>query len=482
MAAKRTRKPAPASPTPPRPPDGPTPNWQADGNYTGRCIVIFREKETRDGIRQVQSVSGVRGVARASDFEAGAMEMAEVGATDLRVFDKLGMAILAGDPSQISAVTAASADEGAIKMVVREQFVYALEGDDTITIPPLPPPPIQPGPAPLPFGGTSGFSLEYLRGYRDAVNTLYAALSGTAQAAGLALGGPELGLEAFRDTTQATWGLQATKAAESRYTGAGVRVAVLDTGFDVNHPDFTGRVIQPRSFVEGESVQDVNGHGTHCIGTACGPRSPSGLPRYGVATRAEIFAGKVLSNAGVGLDGSILAGIEWAITNGCKVISMSLGAQVFGAPPDELYDSVGKRSLQAGCLIVAAAGNDSNRQWGDIKAVSRPANSRYIMAVAALDSRLAVANFSNGTKNKDGGQIDVAAPGVAILSAAPMPRRSATMDGTSMATPHVAGLAALLSEANDNAGGVELWQLLAAHARRLPVPVTDVGFGLAQAP
>ncbi len=99
---------------------------------------------------------------------------------------------------------------------------------------------------------------------------------------------------------------------------------MLDTGFDVGHPDFAGRRVVTQSFVPGEQAQDGHGHGTHCIGTDCGPRQPGQLPRYGIAYEAEIYAGKVLSNAGSGTDAGILAGIQWAIANGCQVISMSL--------------------------------------------------------------------------------------------------------------------------------------------------------------
>ena len=108
----------------------------------------------------------------------------------------------------------------------------------------------------------------------------------------------------------------------SAFTGRDVKVAVLDTGFDLNHPDFAGRPIVSSSFITGEPVQDGNGHGTHCIGAAMGPKTPVGTHRrYGVAGEASIFAGKVLSNAGSGADGGILAGIDWAIRNGCRAIS-----------------------------------------------------------------------------------------------------------------------------------------------------------------
>src|SRR5690606_21209515 len=103
------------------------------------------------------------------------------------------------------------------------------------------------------------------------------------------------------------YGLQKTKVVVSlphvqTYTGQGIKVAVLDTGMDLNHPDFAGRLITAKSFVPGQAVQDLHSHGTHCIGTACGPKDPTtaSQQRYGVAYQSHIFAGKVLNNAGSG--------------------------------------------------------------------------------------------------------------------------------------------------------------------------------------
>jgi subtilisin len=279
-----------------------------------------------------------------------------------------------------------------------------------------------------------------------------------------------------------TWGLQLTRAGFSRQTGAGIRVAVLDTGMDLQHPDFATRVVQSQSFVPGQTVQDGHGHGTHCIGTSCGPAAPQRLPRYGVATGAEIFAGKVLSNQGSGADRGILAGIQWAIVNSCAVVSMSLGAPTrIGTPPSVIFEQVGQRALRAGTLIVAAAGNESDRP-SIINPVGHPANCASIMAVAAVDQQLRVARFSNAGLNAQGGQVDIAAPGVSIHSTWPRPVLYNRISGTSMATPHVAGIAAQLAEANPAARGAALWALLVQTARRLPLLARDVGAGLVQAP
>lgn len=168
----------------------------------------------------------------------------------------------------------------------------------------------------------------------------------------------------------------------------------MDTGLDLTHPDFVGRNITSKSFISGEQVQDLVGHGTHCIGTACGPLNlpdPAAPMRYGIAYNAEIFAGKVLDNQGSGADGSILAGIDWAIANGCQIISMSLGAAtVQGEAFSRIYERAAQRALSRGTLIIAAAGNESrNRFTGKRRVppnpVGRPANCPSIMAVAAID-------------------------------------------------------------------------------------------------
>jgi subtilisin family serine protease len=282
----------------------------------------------------------------------------------------------------------------------------------------------------------------------------------------------------FADTPAETWGLSATNVSQSAYSGQGIKVAVLDTGMDLEHPDFAGRNIQSMSFIPGQSAQDLNGHGTHCIGTACGPLSPGdpnaapGVPRYGIAYNADIFVGKVLSNSGNGSLGGILQGMNWAIANGCEVISMSLRG--LGGPV-AAYTAAASRALNAGCLVIAASGNDSTRPFNTIP-TGTPANSPGVVAVAALDNRLDVASFSNG------GKIEIAAPGVSVFSSMPRPRMYGSISGTSMATPHVAGIAALLAESNPALRASALMQALTNSAQGLPQPASDVGAGLVQAP
>ncbi|WP_102158095.1 S8 family serine peptidase [Zhihengliuella halotolerans] len=283
----------------------------------------------------------------------------------------------------------------------------------------------------------------------------------------------------FADTEQLTWGVQAVRAVESGYTGAGIRVAVLDTGFDLDHPDFASRTVTAESFIEGEDARDGHGHGTHCIGSACGPRELDGGRGYGVAPGAEIYSGKVLGNSGSGSDTSILSGIEWALENECAIISMSLGADVREVHPP--YVAAGRAALAQGSLIIAAAGNNARRSSGDEGFVGAPANSPFVMAVGALDSSLGIAEFSARTLPGRGGQVDVAGPGVDVYSSWPGEQRYNTISGTSMATPHVAGVAALLAEATGFRSR-ELWAEIVQEAERLQLPSVDVGSGLSVSP
>ena len=159
--------------------------------------------------------------------------------------------------------------------------------------------------------------------------------------------------------------------------------------------------------------------------------------------------------------------MNWAIANRCVVISMSLGSS---SPEQAAYTAAGRAALNNGCLIVAAAGNGYGAPTG------APANSPTIMSVASLDSNLAPSAFSNV------GKIEIAAPGRDVFSSLPMPRRYGTLSGTSMATPHVAGCAALWAQSDPSLRGLALWNKLLSTARPLPYPASKVGRGLVQAP
>lgn len=296
---------------------------------------------------------------------------------------------------------------------------------------------------------------------------------------------PELPVDnpVFEDDAQAFWGVHAIGALSSAFSGKGIGVAILDTGMYLAHPDFAARNIVSKSFISGESEEDQHGHGTHCAGIAIGGENKDSGIRYGAAKDADLYVGKVLSNSGVGSDSGILAGMDWAIGNGCQVISMSLGASVReGEGYSNIYNDLAKKSMEMGTLIIAAAGNDSRRSQGIIRPVNHPANCPNILAVGALNKKSGVADFSCGGLNPDGGQVDIAAPGVDIYSTWREPHQYAIISGTSMATPFVAGIAALLWEAQPDAKADEIWKKLTQEARKLSHPVRDVGAGLVQAP
>ncbi len=404
---------------------------------TGRSVVVFADPDV-DAAATLRRLAGVSDVADSRDVESGDADARALRQAEAVVFPGLGLAVATLDPRQL-------AGEGSVLAVTPELVHHALPE--------------------VPEG--------YLAGYRDAVADL------TGRLLGLPGDTAEPTTPPFADTPQYTWGLQATEVPTSPRTGRGIRVAVLDTGVDLTHPDLAGRAVTATSFVAGQSPQDGHGHGTHCVGTACGPRTPQGTRGYGVASDAEVFVGKVLSDEGSGTDAEILAGIAWAVRNGCQVISMSLGADV--VEPSPAYAAVGRRALDQGSLIVAAAGNNADRENGDVGFVGVPANSPDILAVGALDPRLTVAWFSARSLDAPGGGVDLAGPGVDVLSTWPMPTRYNTISGTSMATPHVAGLAALWAEATGRRG-LELWATLLQESERIMQPSLDAGSGLAVAP
>lgn len=284
--------------------------------------------------------------------------------------------------------------------------------------------------------------------------------------------------------TDMEWGLKTIGIQNTQDTGKGVDICVLDTGFDVNHPDFTNRMIEGKSFVSGEEWNtDLNGHGTHCAGTAAGDKRLDTGKRYGVAPDANLKIAKVFGKSGTGTTSAIVDAIDWAITKKYRVISMSLGAPVeINEPPSHIFEMVGKKALDQNCLIISASGNDSNRPSMP-RPVSSPANSKSIMAVAAVDEQLQVAKFSNaGINAADGGEVNICAPGVSILSAYPKHKNNyAFKSGTSMATPHVSGLAALYMQAFPNLKAKQIWNKLEGHAKKIEnAKYRDLGNGLAQ--
>ncbi|GGL04645.1 peptidase [Sphaerisporangium melleum] len=282
------------------------------------------------------------------------------------------------------------------------------------------------------------------------------------------------------DLADSTAQIGAPKVWESGDTGAGVDVAVLDTGVDTAHPDLAGQVAATRSFVPEASVEDGAGHGTHVASTIAGTGAASGGKEKGVAPGARLHVGKVLADDGGGLDSWVLAGMEWAAREEhAKIISMSLGAGPSdGTDPMSL--AVDRLSAETGALFVIAAGNSGPANF----TVSTPAVADAALAVAAVDSADATAEFSSrGPRPGDWApKPDISAPGVDILAARSQYSLEGegyytTMSGTSMATPHVAGAAALLAAQHPDWTGAQLKDALVSTAKPVEAAVTDTGAG-----
>lgn len=252
--------------------------------------------------------------------------------------------------------------------------------------------------------------------------------------------------------------------------GKGARVAVLDTGIDQGHRDLK-RVKVVKDFTGSRSgPSDVNGHGTHVGGVIAAEENGEGV--VGVAPEADLISGKVLGDNGSGLSSWIAAGIDWAIAEKVDVISMSLGSDA----PDQRIGAAVERARQAGIIVVAAAGNSGPRE----NTAGWPGRFPGVVCVAAIDADVKTANFSSR-----GAAVVVAAPGVNVRSCYPGDR-FATMSGTSMATPYVAGVAALYVS-HAKASGVkwsaeEFARLIQKTSRDLAPAGRDTatGFGLIQ--
>ena len=450
---------------PPSPGDG---NGDSQPVTTGRFIVILKDGADRSTAavkKTMNDLAGIESMASSSDYVAMAAAEDDYGGADAFHFESLGIVVVDHHPEAMAELASSSAGaESTILAVEPEYYCY-------------------------PSNLLTDRGADYLRGYRDAIGDLYARLAGGDEAMEA-----EALAAAITNNPEFTWGLQATRVNTSRLSGQGIKVAILDTGFDVSHPDFRNREVVHRAFVAGTTIEDRNGHGTHCIGTACGSLRPAGgVRRYGVAHGATIFAGKVFNNnrRPGAPTGAVVEGIEWAMQNGCRIASLSLGA-----PVDQQirqYSTPIRRALEGGLLVVAAAGNNANRRGmpgfdrrepATFGFVEPPANADHAMAVAAVDAQLRIASFSarSSTIAGEGGKVNVAGPGVDVFSSFPIGRGThGSISGTSMATPHVAGIAALWAEATGDAGQA-LWNRLTTSARAMSLPSSDVGVGLVQAP
>ncbi|KOV65979.1 hypothetical protein ADL00_18330 [Streptomyces sp. AS58] len=233
-------------------------------------------------------------------------------------------------------------------------------------------------------------------------------------------------------------------------TGKGVKVAVLDTGVDAAHPDLADRLGEIRNFSSSDDAGDRVGHGTHVAATIAGSGAAANGTRKGVAPDAELMIGKVLGDNGSGSYSEVLAGMEWAARSGAQVVNMSLGGPA--SEDDPLVTAVEELTDETGALFVVAAGNEGPFP----NSVGSPGTAPSALTVGAVDRDDALAPFSSrGPVGLDETlKPDLTAPGVGIVAARAAGTHMGTPEneyytaasGTSMATPHVAGAAALLKQ------------------------------------
>ncbi|MFD3614244.1 S8 family serine peptidase [Streptomyces sp. NPDC058676] len=263
----------------------------------------------------------------------------------------------------------------------------------------------------------------------------------------------------------------APKAWSAGYDGKGVKIAVLDTGVDATHPDLKDQVIEAKNFSTSTDNKDHVGHGTHVASIAAGTGAKSGGKLKGVAPGADIISGKVLDDTGSGDDSGILAGMEWAAAEGADVVNLSLGGM--DTPEvDPLEAAVNKLSADKGILFAIAAGNSGPESVGS------PGSADAALTVGAVDDKDKLADFSStGPRTGDGAiKPDVTAPGVDITAASAKgsaieqevgekPAGYLSISGTSMATPHVAGAAAILKQQHPDWTYAELKGALTASTK-----------------
>lgn len=277
---------------------------------------------------------------------------------------------------------------------------------------------------------------------------------------------------------------QRRDAQDRGLTGAGIKVAILDTGIDHTHPDLGGclgancKVVAGYNFTdsgEPDDAMDKNGHGTHVAGIVA-----ANGELKGVAPGASLYAFKVLDNLGAGLDSGIIAALEKVVDpdgdpltdDHMDVANLSLGAP--GVTDSPAVDAA-NQAVEAGVVLVVAAGNEGSSYF----TVSAPGTAEQVITVGAVDRENAIADFSSRgpVRNKDFIKPEIMAPGFDINSTAPKGKYE-VMSGTSMATPHVAGAAALLLQQFPGASPAEIKARLLGSAQDVGLDIFEQGMGL----
>lgn len=383
-----------------------------------RWIVALDGRRLDDALKTIANRAGLSRLSFSGDFPGCAVD--EGAAEDGFVLQKLGIAVLRATPEQTEPLRACCDGQSGVLAVEAERIAY-----------------IAP-PEPVPQGAPSREWLE--------------------------------------------WWPERTGVLRSHASGRHVRVAVLDTGIDREHPDFTHRdVVLP----PGRVSHDGHGHGTSIAALACGNRVSAEGIQYGIAYEAELHVWKAVTDDGQLAEGGLKAGIEWALAEPqrCDLICITWAWPVdVGESYSPSWNAIGEKALARGALLIAAAGNRSERP-DVVLPVSGPANCPSILAVGALGRNLDVWRTSNASLNPDG-RVSVGGPGEDVYTATTRDRgRTHTLiPETSAAAGFVTGIAALHADLSGLRGN-ELRQLIESSAEPLPaLAEMDVGKGLAIAP
>lgn len=283
----------------------------------------------------------------------------------------------------------------------------------------------------------------------------------------------ELDQEAHICVQSIPWGISKIRADQvwpSGNKGTGIKVCVIDTGIDYNHEDLKDNYKGGYNFLsDTNNPYDDHGHGTHVSGTIAAIDNDVGV--VGVAPEAYIYSCKVLDSNGSGSYSNIIAGIQWAIDNQMQIISMSLG----GSGSSQALKDICDVAYNKGILIIAAAGNSGS----DTDTIGYPAKYDSVVAVGATDQNDVRASFSSV-----GPKLEVSAPGVGVLSTVPKgtckmcdPSGYRQANGTSMATPHVSGTAALVLKAHPEMTNLDVRKTLGDTAVHLGTPGRNIQYG-----
>ncbi|MEO8083097.1 MAG: S8 family peptidase [Ardenticatenales bacterium] len=265
------------------------------------------------------------------------------------------------------------------------------------------------------------------------------------------------------------------------FTGQGIAIGIIDTGLDGEHPDFADRVKAWRDFVDTQAdggPRDPNGHGTHVAGIAAGSGVASGGRYRGVAPDAQLVIARVLDAEGGGRTSTVMAGVEWAVEQGARVINISLGGPPYPADGTDALSVLCNAAVDQGVVVCVAAGNMGPAGH----TIGAPSAAKRVITIGASEARAGdagdrVAGFSSRGPTGDGSaKPDLIFPGDGIVSARaagtslgrPVDERYTALRGTSQATPFATGTAALLLSANPRLAPDDVRERLVRSAQRLP--------------